>query len=153
MFSEKIDFPSSYDDIEKIYQQYIYEGETDDDAFTSGELKQGRSYFFYGKKAFEFNPESAGKSKLTIIYSEKKKKTLTSASTTEELLSAYNELRDMKRQIFRNLPSEPFGCCNDFLQCSDAMKCLHTEDRFYNNCMYRKNLEAGRIFYGKNKNI
>ena len=94
MFSEKIDFPSSYDDIEKIYQQYIYEGEKDDDVFTSGEIKQGRSYFFYGKKVFEFNPASVGKSngksKLTIFYSDKKKKTITSDSASEELLSVYN---------------------------------------------------------------
>ena len=46
-----------------------------------------------------------------------------------------------------------FGCCNDFITCSDALKCLHLDDPFYKGCGYRKNLEAGRIFYGKNKTI
>lgn len=46
-----------------------------------------------------------------------------------------------------------FGCCHDFNQCSDARKCFKLEDPDYRGCSYRKNLEAGRIFYGKNKTI
>ena len=49
--------------------------------------------------------------------------------------------------------SVAFGCCNDFILCSDARRCLKSKDPDYNGCQYRKNLEAGRIFYGKNKNI
>lgn len=50
-------------------------------------------------------------------------------------------------------PTEFFGCCGKYLQCSDMKKCLH-EDLFYAKaCRYKRNLEAGRIFYGKNRNI
>lgn len=46
-----------------------------------------------------------------------------------------------------------FGCCSMFIECSDAKCCVH-ENRLYSKaCAYRKNLEAGRIFYGKNKTI
>lgn len=45
---------------------------------------------------------------------------------------------------------EPFGCCNDHVRCSDAGRCLHLDDEEYWGCCYRKNLEAGRIFYGRN---
>lgn len=48
---------------------------------------------------------------------------------------------------------EEFGCCNSFVACSDALRCLYDNDPYYRGCMYRKNLEAGRVFYGKNKNV
>ena len=43
------------------------------------------------------------------------------------------------------------GCCHLYVECSDAGKCLK-EDVYGKQCMYNKNLKAGRIFYGKNKN-
>lgn len=46
-----------------------------------------------------------------------------------------------------------FGCCDKYVQCSDAKKCLHTNPFYYRSCQYRQNLLAGKIFYGKNKNI
>lgn len=48
---------------------------------------------------------------------------------------------------------EQFGCCSRYKQCSDAKKCLHPDTLFAAACIYRKNLEEGRIFYGKNRNI
>ncbi|MEA5073416.1 MAG: hypothetical protein VB030_04495 [Eubacterium aggregans] len=52
---------------------------------------------------------------------------------------------------------EQFGCCHRYVECSDAMKCLLSgsdEDTtiFSNSCMYKENLENGKIFYGKNRN-
>lgn len=41
-------------------------------------------------------------------------------------------------------------CCSKYKECSDAMKCLHADDPFYANCTYRKKLEQGIVFYGKN---
>ena len=58
-----------------------------------------------------------------------------------------------KKELFRSLGDTSFACCSDFVRCSDARECLHQTDIFYNHCYYRENLEAGRIFYGKNKNI
>ena len=48
-----------------------------------------------------------------------------------------------------------FGCCQRYEQCSDAKECLikDTDPIFARGCQYRKNLESGRIFYGKNRII
>ncbi|WP_298029336.1 hypothetical protein [uncultured Dysosmobacter sp.] len=46
--------------------------------------------------------------------------------------------------------SESFGCCHRFRQCSDAGRCLIPDLDYSSACSYRKNLEKGLIFYGKN---
>lgn len=46
-----------------------------------------------------------------------------------------------------------FGCCDKFKECSDLKRCIHNDPLYSTACMYRKNLENNRIFYGKNKNI
>ena len=46
-----------------------------------------------------------------------------------------------------------FSCCSRFVECSDAKKCLHPNKLFAQACYYKHNLESGRIFYGKNKNV
>lgn len=55
--------------------------------------------------------------------------------------------------FFNSFCFEPFGCCEKYIECSDATKCLHPDKLYSRVCMYRKNLENGRIFYGKNKNV
>ena len=45
------------------------------------------------------------------------------------------------------------GCCSSFRKCSDARACVHADDQDYKRCMYRTHLEAGRIFYGVNRNF
>ena len=60
---------------------------------------------------------------------------------------------DFCKDKFNKTASVIFGCCNDFIRCSDELKCLKSENPDYRGCLYRKNLESGRIFYGKNKNI
>lgn len=63
---------------------------------------------------------------------------------------------DLIKKSYRLLSSESnddtFGCCSAYTECSDAKKCIR-ENNFSRNCIYRKNLEAGKIFYGKNRNI
>lgn len=49
--------------------------------------------------------------------------------------------------------SNSFGCCSKFIECSDAKKCVHENKIYSMGCKYRMNLDAGKIFYGKNKNI
>ena len=51
------------------------------------------------------------------------------------------------------LSLEPFGCCHKYVECSDAKKCLHDDLIYATACMYRRNLEKGKIFYGENKNL
>jgi len=48
---------------------------------------------------------------------------------------------------------ESFGCCHRYEACSDERKCLHPNVMTAQACTYKRNLDAGRIFYGKNKNI
>ncbi len=48
--------------------------------------------------------------------------------------------------------SASFGCCDKYEKCSDALKCIHVNRLYAKGCTYRKNLEQGRIFYGKNRN-
>lgn len=68
------------------------------------------------------------------------------AAVADMVNAVCNELREAVTGV-------PFGCCNDFILCSDARRCLKAKDPDYNGCQYRKNLEAGRIFYGKNRNV
>jgi hypothetical protein len=148
-------FPASYDDVDSLYREYIYEGETDEDAFTWSEIKDGRSYFMYGKKVIEFYPDSGKGARLRVFPLEPGAgaRVLRSGLAHTDLMPVLDELKQMKRTIFRSTVTEVFGCCNDFVKCSDQKQCIHPEDRFYNGCMYRTNLEAGRIFYGKNRNV
>lgn len=44
-------------------------------------------------------------------------------------------------------PSDKFGCCGKYLECSKAGKCLHANKFYAKACWYRKNLESGNIFY------
>lgn len=46
-----------------------------------------------------------------------------------------------------------FGCCSRYEECSAAGSCTHPSASVASNCMYRKNLLEGRIFYGDNRNI
>lgn len=55
--------------------------------------------------------------------------------------------------VLADFGGERFGCCSRYEQCSDAKKCIHPDFILSRACAYRKNLEAGKIFYGKNRNI
>lgn len=54
-------------------------------------------------------------------------------------------------QSIANSP-DSFGCCSSYRACSDAGQCVIADRDYSACCLYRKNLEAGRIFYGKNAN-
>lgn len=47
----------------------------------------------------------------------------------------------------RFVPSDKFGCCEKYRECSAAKKCLHYDLFYAKACWYRKNLESGNIFY------
>lgn len=163
MFSETTMFPKTYEDMQQLYEAYIYEGETDEDVFTYKELKTGRSYFFYGKKVFEFVPDSGKGSKIkkATVFKEIGTdedgdpisiiKTKMVPISQDELMAFLEEMKQLKRVTFRGVITESFACCNDFKKCSAVGYCIHQKDRFYNGCYYRTNLEAGRNFYRENK--
>lgn len=49
--------------------------------------------------------------------------------------------------------SKTFGCCSRFIECSDALKCVHENKLYATSCTYKHHLESGKVFYGKNKNV
>lgn len=59
-----------------------------------------------------------------------------------DLILSYGDEADLKLKT----DSDFFGCCSQYKECSDAKKCLRTDDRA-EACLYRRNLEAGKIFY------
>ena len=46
--------------------------------------------------------------------------------------------------------SSSFACCSRYEECSDEKRCLHQNRLYSTACIYRQNLEQGKIFYGKN---
>lgn len=163
---EPIAFPKTFEDVESLWQNHICEGETDSDAFTWNEILNGRSYSFYDRLAFRFVFTKKGFPRLQIskalyntitgaIASEADDvdKFVTVKSFSPEQMAAFCRcMVELKQETFRNLITETFACCNDFNACSDAKHCLHQDDRFYNGCYYRANLEKGLIFFGRNRN-
>lgn len=89
-------------------------------------------------------------------------KDVESKSTPEIITVLYKDINEQFFDICNDIltafydhyiPSERFGCCHMYVECSDSGKCLH-EDKYYSKaCQYRENLENGRIFYGKNCNV
>ena len=73
--------------------------------------------------------------------------------TPNEDLSYY--IAEYLRYAYQHFytPKLTFGCCSRYMQCSDELHCVHPDQVYAKQCHYRVNLEAGRIFYGKNKTI
>ena len=146
MFEDEYMFPSSYDDIQEIYRNHIYDGEKDEIAFRWKDKKNDRSYSFYGEKVFAFYPDQGKGAKFTICETvgEKKKEILVKPL---DFGKAVEKLKKRYQYLARNTIIETFACCNDFKRCSAVDSCLHQKEIFYNGCYYRTNLEAGRNFY------
>lgn len=137
---------------------------------TINEAKTTTSIFFYGEKMFsirinsktqcldteekfifEYVPKISG----AKLHSSKNREYAQIPLMTDEASVAVVQemLCALLQECFNRQNVEAFGCCNDHVRCSDAGHCLHEEDKFYLGCIYRKNLEEGRIFYGKNRNV
>lgn len=46
-----------------------------------------------------------------------------------------------------------WDCCSRFKECSDAKACVHPDKVFSLGCGYKKILNSGTIFYGKNRTV
>lgn len=46
-------------------------------------------------------------------------------------------------------PTNSFGCCSRFVECSNKGSCVHPNLLYSKGCSYRKNLESGDVFYGQ----
>ena len=121
-------------------------------------IKSGFSVYFFGIKAMEFIFQ---KSKFLVKIAAEDgeigpgfarpvvKFQFQDPSIIDEqksrIIAAYEYCAD-------NEKADVFACCAYYTQCSDQRSCLLAHDPEYRGCLYRKNLEAGRIFYGKNRN-
>ena len=74
-------------------------------------------------------------------------------SGIEDVLELKTQLSTLFMIVLSEIGGESFGCCHRYELCSDAKKCIHPDFMVAIACSYRKNLEAGCIFYGKNKTI
>lgn len=45
------------------------------------------------------------------------------------------------------MPSNLFGCCSKYIECSKAKKCLHDDLLYSKGCWYRLNIEKGKILF------
>lgn len=52
-----------------------------------------------------------------------------------------------------NSISDFFGCCSRYIDCSNAKQCIHPDVIYSFSCLYKHNLDIGKIFYGINKNV
>lgn len=67
-----------------------------------------------------------------------------------DIFKISNVILEVYDTIFEAI--EHFGCCHRFIECSDKLECIHPDKKRAKGCGYRENLEAGRVFYGKNTN-
>ena len=65
----------------------------------------------------------------------------------------FKSVVELKLKLYKSAFASPFGCCSQHEECSDAKRCIHPNRLYSTACAYRNNLESGRIFYGKNRNI
>lgn len=77
---------------------------------------------------------------------------LTFDSRTQELHDYICKIILYRLKYYRSSQSS-FDCCNKFMECSDALKCVHDNKLYSTVCTYRHRLENGIIFYGKNRNV
>ncbi len=56
-------------------------------------------------------------------------------------------------KVLKDYEHESFGCCSQYLECSNAKHCVNKNKILSEGCAYKSNLEHGRIFYGENRNV
>lgn len=47
--------------------------------------------------------------------------------------------------------AEKFSCCSRYEACSNEKRCVQPDRTLAIGCIYRRNIEDGKIFFGKNK--
>jgi len=75
----------------------------------------------------------------------------------QSYFSTYDEAESFLRKYIPQYvedypPTERFGCCHRYVECSNAKECLAPDKFHAKGCYYKNNLENGRIFYGENAN-
>ena len=70
----------------------------------------------------------------------------------DDVIAFAESLVKLYMNILMSIEKKAFGCCHRYIKCSDAMQCLHPNKIEAEACQYKKNLDKGNVFYGKNKN-
>ena len=153
----------NYETIYSVIQDMIGH---DDENVCLKLLKNNAAIYMFGTNAFTININRRnGWIRTTSHAALNNSNTIDCATITEKTMTIpltcglqyYDNIKKIVIDIYeekkKSAKSDMIGCCDMFVMCSDALMCLRRNDPHYNDCLYRKNLEAGRIFYGKNKNI
>ena len=74
-------------------------------------------------------------------------------------INSINEISDYYGVLCKSLelaisliPKE-FDCCQFYMECSNAKKCVNPHQKFAIGCGYKRVLKSGRIIYGINRNV
>lgn len=70
----------------------------------------------------------------------------------EDIKRLSNEIKLAYKYLNKIEPVISFGCCSRYIECSDKKECVNTIRELRKGCIYKRNLEEGKIFYGKNAN-
>ena len=73
---------------------------------------------------------------------------------------SFDTIDDIKRMkdafiaIIKALPVPiAFDVCSRYQQCSDALQCVDPDPQHALGCSYKRKLEKGIVFFGKNRNV
>ena len=71
--------------------------------------------------------------------------------------SSLEDIKNMKESFISIIKSFPmpiaFDVCSRYMQCSDAFQCVDPDPKHALGCSYKRKLEQGIVFFGKNRNI
>ena len=68
-------------------------------------------------------------------------------------LYQYKECFECALRLVDNALPKDFDCCSRYNECSDCLHCIQPNKQLAIGCGYRRILNSGTIFYGKNRNI
>lgn len=72
-----------------------------------------------------------------------------SISDEDDLIAKIEPISARLDYLIDKSPTQ-FDCCSRYIQCSDALRCIHPDPSLGVGCRYRRVLKSGRVFYGKN---
>lgn len=175
-FTDNISLSDLKENLKKIITSVCQEQGVDEKYIHCREIKDGKGYSVWicepidlkenfrsfsiyekGKKDVKYAVEIIHKKihKVPIpkdtVFDSKQKSTIFFPINHPELFEYLHNVLDYSLKNFE--PKVKIGCCGRFNDCSDLKKCVHENTFYARACYYRKNLEAGRIFYGENRNV
>ena len=73
-------------------------------------------------------------------------------TSLNSIYSLSTVIRCIIQSAMQHIPKE-YDCCALYMECSDAKRCVKADKKSALGCGYKKILESGTIFYGKNRTI